>query len=162
MIRALRVLKLTFAAALAMTAVTAPTAQANLFEAETYGPIFTFEHTPAHQLTVAGIPITCEHITFNNAGLSKAQTAFTVNGSYKKCKAKFGLAEKDITVTGLGDNSEKDWCVFELDAHGTLDLTCTGKAEVIFHSEICTVHIPPQKDIESLTYKTKDLAIRVT
>ena len=164
MIRNLKVLGLALVAVLAMSAMVSSAASAaEKFTASAgKGTKISAEDTSNIKFTVTGNTVTCTKAVFTGTAPGESFTEVSVNAEYSGCTA-FGL---NATVTGFGQHGEKEPCTFNLEAKGVADLNCPAGQDVTVDAGPCTVHVPAQPNLGTLTYTNNgnhvDIGLNVT
>jgi hypothetical protein len=153
MLRTFRPLALVVAAAL--TSIAAAPAVAAEFHSEGSPTTFTASQVGTDVVNFNSGTFECEEITYK--GTISASTAATVAliPAYNGCSALSGFSSSTIAVNG---------CEYRLNqptgGTGTYSLVCPAGKEIIITTSIfgttkCTIHIPPQGPISTLTYDNK-------
>jgi len=150
MIRNLKVLGLALAAVFAMSAMVASAASAANFTAPSATTTIVGDQTTTHKLTVTGVGITCTDVSFHGVSGGTNVSSVTITPTYTGCTTDtLGLSAK---VTGFGHYGESSTCDYVLYASGTADLVCAAGAEVGITAGTCSVKIPAQKGLGTITY----------
>jgi len=152
MIRNLKVLGLALIAVFAMSAMAASAASAQLFTTETNTTTIRGEDSGVVELSVTGVGITCSEVSYH-ATTGTSASSVTADPSYKGCKTSLGT---EARVTGFGDWGEEasKQCDFILYATGKADLSCPTGVDVTVDAGPCTVHMPSQSGLGTITYTT--------
>ncbi|HEX5762980.1 MAG TPA: hypothetical protein VFY04_07650 [Solirubrobacterales bacterium] len=163
MIRNLKTLGLAMVAALALSAVAASTASAELeggFTAEngTYPlHVHGVDGEGTNALTAGGAPVECEEASYTGT-LAEPSPTLKLDLSFENCVA--GALTATVTVNGCTYDFHVGTGTGNGDWHGEAGLTCPSKPlEIHFYNakphsaatEVCTVTIGTQKNLKGLT-----------
>jgi len=154
MIRNLKVLGLALVALLAMSAMVASAASAaEKFTASSgKGTKISAEDTGNIKFTVTNSTVTCTKAVFTGTAPGESFTEVSVNAEYSGCTG-FGFP---ATVKGFGQHGEASPCTFNLEAGGNADLNCPAGQDVTVEAGPCTVHVPAQQNLGTLTYENRE------
>lgn len=156
MTRNLRALGLALVAVFVMSAWMASAASAHTpakFTVEVEESTLRSEETVTNILSVTGVETFCEVVSYH--GVSPAGTvsaeALTSMPSYSECKAESIIGTVNATVTGFKAGE----CEYRIRANQTADLECAAGKEVTVDAGPCTIHIPPQSGLGTITFTTE-------
>lgn len=150
---ALKTLGLLLLASLALgaSAIAAQASENAKFTAASYPNELHGEDNGTHVFTAAGGEANCGSATFTGTSTA-ASTTQTINASYGGPCSAYGFIGATITMNGC------DY-LFHLSStgaggayKGTADLVCSEGKEVTIDAGPCTVHIPGQNGLGSVTY----------
>jgi len=109
----------------------------------------------ANQKSQHTLAVTNQQITCNDLGFHGDSSSTTSPGSirlaprYTDCLFGPGISAK---VTGFGHYGETKTCAYVLRASGRASLACDAGAEVTIDAASCTIHIPAQVGLSSISY----------
>jgi len=150
MIRNLKIFGM-LAAVFAMSATVAASASAAAFTSASSTTTLTANQSTTHKLTVTGVGISCTTVSFHGHEAGTGISNLTITPTYTGCTTDtLGLSAK---VTGFGHYGEEKTCDYVLHAAGTADLVCQTGAEVDITAGACSVKIPAQKGLSSVSYE---------
>ena len=150
MLHKLKMLGVVLAAVLAMGAVVASAASANITEFTSVAGAKTETTKDGLQkFTITGQGVSCEIAEYSEGEVpSEVFTELTIAPTYSSCKMEpLGVS---VTITGFGAGG----CDFVLHASGSTDLACAAGKEVVIDAGPCTVHIPAQNGLDKTIYTT--------
>ena len=99
--------------------------------------------------SVTGQTVTCETEEYHGSVSGTSVESVTITPVYTGCTA-FGFVSAKIT--GFGHYGESEKCDFVLKASGALDLSCPAGKEMTIDAGTCTVHVPAQSNLGTVTF----------
>ena len=103
--------------------------------------------------SVTGVGTSCKSVLYHGVTpASESAESLTINAIYKECVAEagiFGTIEVE-EVTGFGPVE----CHYRLNADESVDLACGAGKEVTIKAATCTMHIPAQNDLGTISFTT--------
>ena len=153
MTRNLKALGLALAAVFAMSAwiVSAASAHTPATFTGTKGATVRGAETVANVFNVTGLETTCKNVEFHGSVAAAVSETQTINPTYSECTAESIIGTISVTVTGFGATG----CDYRVRADGKADLECAAGKEVTVDAGPCTVHVPAQTGLGTLTFTTE-------
>jgi len=161
MIRNLKILGMAVVAVLAMSAVVASAASAQLgtFTAHEYPATITGEQTGTDVFTTVAGTVSCTHATYHGEAAGP-QTSLTITPTYSGCKA-FGLFTATIDMNGCDYQFNRPTTEEPFGNGlyvGTVDIKCPVNTEITITTDVCRVTVPAQTGLSQITYKNTPTA----
>lgn len=159
MTRRLKALGLALVAVFAMSAVVTSVASAHTparFTAPVSTTITGTDHQTNSIFAVTGLNIEC-HGSYHGvtSSTSTSQEVLTVKPAFTDCEAESIIGTMAVTVTGFGHYGvNDDNCDLRFRADEKLDIECKPGTDITIHAGTCTIHIPPQIGLGTITYTT--------
>ena len=159
MTRNLKALGLALVAVFAMSALTAGSASAAEFHSEGTETTVIASQVTTHVFETTAGEVTCAKATFEGNQAAKTASSITVTATYKECHFNFFGSKVAATVNMNG-------CDYTLYASGTADIVCPKVNEVQKEVEVtgagCTVKVPGQTGLKSVSYTNNESHIDIT
>ena len=145
MIRKLQSIALLVGALLALSGLMASTAGAAAFTSEKAPTKLTGTQDGPYKIEATGLPIECKSVAMQGTLEATKVESVKIIPLLSECSA-FGFAT--ATVTGFSEGG----CYLVLHANGTGDLVCPAGKDVTVESGPCTVHMPAQNGVKTITF----------
>jgi len=159
MTRNLKALGLALFAVFALGAVMASAAAAHVparFTAEEGITITGVQIEGTHKFKVTNTETQCEKVKFHGTAPSNpkvptvSEESITITPTYEECFAEAGIfGTIEVTVTGFKAGE----CDYRIRADGKVDIECAEGKEITVDAATCTIHVPAQPNIGTLTYE---------
>lgn len=154
MFRNLKALGLALVALGAISAIAVATASAHV-PARFTGPVsseLVGEETVTNVFAVTGVETSCQVVSYRGVSPAGSESAesLTITPSYSVCTAESIIGTINVTVTGFGAGE----CDYVVNANGTTNIVCAAGKEVTIDAASCTIHIPAQNNLGTITYTT--------
>jgi hypothetical protein len=120
-------------------------------------PVFTAEKVPAtltgvqdgpYKIEATGLAIECKSVAMHGTVEKTVVESVKIVPLLSECSA-FGFA---ATITGFSEGG----CHLVLYSKGTGDLVCPAGKEVTLVAGTCTVHMPPQTGVKTITFTNSE------
>jgi len=145
MIRKLQSFALLLGALLALSGLMASAAGASVFTAEKVPATLTGVQDGPYKIEATGLAIECKSVAMQGTVESTTVETVKIIPLLSECSA-FGFAT--ATITGFGAEA----CYLVLHANGTGDLVCPAGKDVTLEAGTCTVHMPAQNGVKTITF----------